>query len=315
MVLCLTIRHARKAWSNLTANSTAYNNNLVTLFEQFIRERVYIANLSPRTIRYSRSCFDSLRQHAPDIESLAEITKDVLMNYVAALRQSGVKPISIDSYVRGLNCFFSWLERNGFTDRQLCLPRPRFDVEMPRTLNRMEIAALVQLKPRTQTMRRVHAIALVCLETGCRVNEVLTLRFEDIDLDAMSLRVIGKGRRERLLPISAELRRILCRWMQSETKDVVGSSQSSLVFATRGGLKLRYDNVRRDYRTLMRNAGIENPGGFHKLRHTFATEFIRSGRGEILLSRILGHTTLEMTGRYVQNNVEDLRGCSPLSRL
>jgi integrase/recombinase XerD len=89
---------------------------------------------------------------------------------------------------------------------------------------------------------------------------------------------------------------------------------SELMFASPDGLKLRYDNVRRDYRKLLAQAGIENPGGFHKLRHTFATEAIRAGVGEIRLSRILGHTTLEMTKRYVQNNVDGLRGCSPLSR-
>jgi len=55
-------------------------------------------------------------------------------------------------------------------------------------------------------MRRVHAIVLVCLDTGCRVKEVLGLRFGDVDLNAMVLLVLGKGRRERLIPFSPELR-------------------------------------------------------------------------------------------------------------
>ena len=163
-------------------------------------------------------------------------------------------------------------------------------------------------------MRRAHAIALVCLDTGCRVKEVLGLRFNDLDLDAMVLRVLGKGRRERLVPFSPELRRVFFRWIESEKRNRRMVHHDELVFGTRDGLRLRYDNVRRDYQKLLNHAGINDPGGFHKLRHTFATEFIRRGRGEILLSRILGHTTFDMTQRYVQSNVDDLRGCSPLSR-
>jgi integrase/recombinase XerD len=239
------------------------------------------------------------------------VSSEVLQDYVIALVKSGVKPVSIDSYIRGLNCFLSWLQRNGHMTQHLRIPRPRFELELPRTLNQTEIAKLVQLKPRSRTMRRVHTIALVCLDTGCRVKEVLGLRFGDVDLDAMVLRVLGKGRRERLVPFSPELRRVLFRWIESER----GSRHSTeLVFATRDGLRLRYDNMRRDYQKLLAQAGIKDPGGFHKLRHTFATEFIRTGRGEILLSRILGHTTLDMTRRYVQSNIDDLRGYSPLTR-
>lgn len=180
----------------------------------------------------------------------------------------------------------------------LRLPCPRFELELPRTLNQSEIDALVHLKPRSRTMRRVHAIALVCLDTGCRVKEVLGLRFNDVDLDAMVLRVLGKGRRERLVPFSPELRKVLFRWIESEKgKSRMVQSGTALLFATRDGRTLRYDNLRRDYRKLLSHAGIDNPGGFHKLRHTFATEFIRSRHGEILLSRILGHTTLDMTRR------------------
>jgi integrase/recombinase XerD len=144
-------------------------------------------------------------------------------------------------------------------------------------------------------------------------HEVLTLRFGDVDLNAMTLRVMGKGRRERIVPFSPELRRVLFKWINSESHRGGNSSRASLIFGSRDGVRLRCDNLRRDYRMLMRNAGIENPGGFHRLRHTYATLFIRSGRGEILLSRILGHRTLEMTRRYVQNNVDDLRGSTPLS--
>ena len=105
-------------------------DSLGTLFERFIRERQYIANLSPRTIRYSRSCFDSLRAHTASTETRlesmnpADLSSEILEDYVIGLSKSGVKPVSIDSYVRGLNCFLSWLHQKGHTTQRLRIPRP-----------------------------------------------------------------------------------------------------------------------------------------------------------------------------------------------
>lgn len=294
------------------------SDNLEGLFRKFIRERKYIQNLSPRTLSYSQACFDSLRAqikkvHGVEVGNLnpVDLTGEMFETYVIALSEAGVKPVSIDSYIRGLNCFLSWLERNSHLPGRLRITRPRVEDELPRTLAKPDITALLQLKPRSHTAKRVHAIALVCLDAGCRVKEVLGLRFGDIDLDEMVLRVLGKGRRERLVPFSPVLRRVLVRWIDALDR---GSSVSELVFATRDGLPLRYDNMRRDYQRLLKQTGIKNPGSFHRLRHTFATEAIRAGTGEIRLSRILGHSTLDMTKRYVRSNVDDLRGFSPLSR-
>jgi integrase/recombinase XerD len=291
-------------------------NNLDNLFTRFIRERQYINNLSPRTIRYHRACFASFNQHTAElgITTPSDITNEVLLEFIVSLKgkASGIKPVSVDSYIRGLNCFFGWLHRGGFAISPLRIPRPRFEDEVPRILGDAEIAALVNFRPRRQTttMRRVHAIAMTCLDTGCRVNEVIGLRVKDVNLDGLFLRVMGKGRRERMVPFSPELRRVLVKYGMLND-----ATRTALVFGTRDGMRLRYDNLRRDYRTLCRAAGIGNDvGGFHRLRHTYATLFIRGGRGEIQLARILGHTSLDMTRRYVRTNVDDLRGVTPLSR-
>ena len=262
-------------------------NTLGTVFEKFMRERQYINNLSPRTIQYSRACFDSLRVHTAsttgvEIESVnpVDLTNEVLQDYVIALVKSGVKPTSIDSYIRGLNCFLAWLKRGGHITQRLRIPRPRFELELPRTLNQTEITRLVQLKPRSRTMRRVHAIALVCLDTGCRVKEVLGLRFSDVDLDAMVLRVLGKGRRERLVPFSPELRRVLFRWIESENgKAAIVHNNSALVFGTRDGLQLRYDNtaITGDYLPKQESKTPEDftSCGTHSRRSSFAADAVR----------------------------------------
>ena len=112
---------------------------------------------------------------------------------------------------------------------------------------------------------------------------------------------MGKGKKERLVPFSFELRKLIVRYMQRTPKAAV------YVFCTRQGAKLSYHNLNRDYRRLCVKLGIEKEGSFHRLRHTFATNYVRSGGNILYLSRVLGHTTLQMTKRYVGIEVDALR--------
>ncbi len=113
---------------------------------------------------------------------------------------------------------------------------------------------------------------------------------------------MGKGQKERLVPFSYELRRVLVKYMQKLPRRLANH-----VFCTRDGSRLSYHNLNRDYGQLCAKAHITKEGSFHRLRHTFATNYVRSGGNILYLSRVLGHTTLQMTKRYVGIEVDALR--------
>ena len=145
---------------------------------------------------------------------------------------------------------------------------------------------------------------MLALDTGLRLNEALTLRREDLDFDNLLITVRdGKGGKQRIVPISIRLRKILYVYVQRHV------SLTGLVFYACDGIKACQNNVRRDLGAVTRRLRITGvKGGYHVLRHTFAVNYPRAGGNVFYPQRILGHSTLQMTNRYVRSlGIEDLQ--------
>jgi integrase/recombinase XerD len=163
------------------------------------------------------------------------------------------------------------------------------------------VAALAAYRPRSLTGKRAHAAACLILDCGARLAEVLQLRASDLLLEDLLVRIHGKGGKERFVPISPGLRRILWSWIKGKRPD-------EFVLATQGGPPLSARNGLRDLHIIFRHLGIEGSRlAWHALRHTFAVNYIRAGGDVFRLQRILGHSTLEMTRHYVNLQTEDLQ--------
>ena len=137
----------------------------------------------------------------------------------------------------------------------------------------------------------------------------------DFDLDNLLLVVVGKGRKERRVPMSIELRKVLFRFGQfKERAEVV----SDLMFPAREGGKWEQRNALRSYYCLLKRLGLPQ-SGFHLLRHTFATQYLRHGGDVVRLSIVLGHSEVPTTMKYLHLLTEDLQrphqGLSILNRL
>jgi integrase/recombinase XerD len=144
---------------------------------------------------------------------------------------------------------------------------------------------------------------MLLLDTGLRIEEALSLQHEDMDLDNCLIRVHGKGQKQRQVPFSMELRRILWKYIHA-----VAQHPQAFLFSTRVGGKLSQRNMLRYFKLLGQKLHIDGVRfSFHTLRHTMAVNYIRNGGDVFRLQRILGHATLEMTRRYVNLQTADLR--------
>jgi integrase/recombinase XerD len=147
-------------------------------------------------------------------------------------------------------------------------------------------------------------LVLTFLDTGCRIEEVLTAKVAALDLANMLLTVTGKGRRERKVPFSSQLRKALFQFTQQTTK---AGTRSDLIFSVRSGTRLSYWNTHRDIRRFCARLGICGPRiAPHTFRHTFATNYLRQGGDIVRLSMVLGHTQITTTQRYLHLLTEDL---------
>jgi site-specific recombinase XerD len=263
------------------------------LFEQFIREKIYLKNVSPKTVRYYRDSWAAYQRYAGE-----QLNKNQLAEFVIKMRQAGVKPVSCNTFISGINVFLSWMHENGHLEK-LVIKKLVVEQQVVKTLDDKQLKAILTFKPETFGQKRIHTLLCFLLDTGCRIEEALTLKRTGVDMDNLLVTVIGKGSKERIIPFSVECRKLLFKFLRVHSFDYV--------FPTRDGGKMSYHNLVRDYKKLCKKAGIEKTGNFHRLRHTFATNYLSKGGGEIYLSNILGHTTLAMTRRYAHPNVEALQ--------
>ena len=137
------------------------------------------------------------------------------------------------------------------------------------------------------------------IDTGIRINEAINIEKSKIDFENLLLSVIGKGNKERIVPFSYELRKVLFKYAATQ--------QFELLFCTKNGCKVTYDNILRDFYILVKKLGIEPDGAFHAFRRTFATNYVRNGGNPLVLQRMLGHTTLQQTNVYIKLVSEDLQ--------
>ena len=160
-------------------------------------------------------------------------------------------------------------------------------------------------RPKDSYRKRLHLLILFLLDTGCRISEALTLKVREVDLDNLLVVLDGKGRKQRIVPFSVELRRHLYKVTQKAQPD-------RFVFATSVGTKMQKDNALRAVKSLCRDLGFEPPARtLHAFRHTFAVNYLRRGGSTFHLQKSLGHSTLDMTRRYANLTTDDLQAVHP----
>jgi integrase/recombinase XerD len=147
-----------------------------------------------------------------------------------------------------------------------------------RSLTDAELKAIVRYKAKNFSEKRLQTVLLLMIDTGLRVNECLILQKSKVDFDNLLLSVIGKGNKERIVPFSYELRKVLFKYLAKHPFD--------LAFCTKNGSKVSYDNFLRDFYLLVKKLGIKPDGAFHAFRGTFATNYIRNCGNPLVLQRL-----------------------------
>jgi integrase/recombinase XerD len=268
----------------------------MTGFEQFIQEKTYLQNVTPATIHWYRHAFKKLKNPNPTEQDLKE--------FVVRMRQNGLSAESVNCFGRAVNVYMHWLSGAKTKCHLGCqhpkVPKLQTDEKIPDTFDIEDIGKFARWKPKNETRFRLQVLVLLLGDTGLRIDEALSLSWPDINLDSMLMRVMGKGRKERMVAFSHALRRYLFKFKQKAKYD--------LVFCTRDGQKLSHRNVMRDVDDLCKRLCIRRRKRLlHAFRHSFASTYIRQGGDVFRLQTQLGHSDISMTRRYVRLNPSDLQ--------
>lgn len=256
-------------------------------FEEFLTERKYLKNVTAKTLVYYRSAFRSWEQHSHGDWKA----------WIVNLREAGTSPVSINTYICAMNAYWKWAGTG------LKLEYLKEEEKVLATLNAEQMKRIVAFKPKRKNETRAHIVALLILDGGYRISEVLGLQFENCDFENLVVKVRGKGNKHRLVPLSSDMRRVLYRYA------VKNCAPGRLLFGTRNNTKVTVRNFGRDFAIMGAKAGITGVRfSPHTLRHTFAVQYLRAGGNLFYLSKILGHTSVTTTQKYLQSvGVDDLQ--------
>ncbi len=248
-----------------------------------------------------------------------EIRADDLRGFLEAMKASGWKDDTTDSAFRILRTFFRWLEREGLVlvNAMARVERPRRERRLIRPFSEEQLRAFLGvINTRTAVGSRDFALCVLLADTGLRISEALSLGLPDLDFGEGVARVLGKGRRERVVPLGQTVKRALLDWLKARG-EIAGMDR---VFCNRFGQPLHRRTILQTVHEYGRKAGIEGVRvSPHTLRHTFAVTYLRNGGDVLTLQKILGHATLEMTRRYAEladsDSITRHRQASPLDRM
>ncbi len=283
--------------------TTATANSKVSIpsFASYIEDRRYLKNVSPRTLTWLGDVWKAFGSHLEPLLSSGDNLSTGLMAAISALLAKGVRPVSVNSYLTGVRAYLNWLHTGGFLKEKPKVKLLKCERKVIATFSPDHVQRLLAFKPRGRNQLRAHAICSVLLDTGLRISEALGIRREDIDLDNMLIRVTGKGNKQRMVPMSLELRKLLFKWLQK--------CPTGPVFGTRSGTQMTRRNAQRDIGQLCRRLDLNGVRcSPHTFRHTFAVSYLRAGGNLFYLSKILGHTSIKTTERYLQSvQLDDLQ--------
>ena len=266
-------------------------------------------NVSPHTCAGYRRDLGEFRRFlathgGADAADLQRIDHLLLRRYLAELHQRNQRT-SIARKLSALRTFFRYLVREGALSANPAegVATPKRNRYLPKTLSVDEATALMEHgHGSTLLALRDRAILELLYSSGLRVSELTGLNVGGLDLRDNLVRVLGKGRKERIVPVGRKAHEALSAYL--EARGAVGDDQP--LFTNHRGGRLTPRSVQRHLKTRLLKAGVLKDISPHALRHSFATHLLDGGADLRAIQELLGHASLSTTQRYTQVSVDQL---------
>jgi integrase/recombinase XerC len=245
-----------------------------------------------------------------DLDHPRQVSRRLLRSYLAALVGDGYAARTIARKASSLRRYFAWAQRRGHldVDPSLGLQAPSGTGRLPRVLRNDELDALitprrsVTASDSEEVALRDTAIVEVLYGSGLRVSELCGLDLCSLDRSVGVVRVLGKGAKERLVPVSEPALGALAAWIERGRPAMTGPDAGDSLFVNHAGRRIGPRDVRR---ILDRRA--DHPVHPHALRHTYATHLLDGGADLRTVQELLGHADLGSTQIYTHVSKERLR--------
>jgi integrase/recombinase XerC len=242
--------------------------------------------------------------------ALKEIDHNYVRSWLAALKERKLNSKSINRKISSLKSFFKYHLRTGTVDASPMskVISPKISKRLPvfvKEYDTMKLAETLGLT--TESWKTLNAQMLISIfyATGMRLSELISLKENQVDLSRSQIKVLGKGNKERIIPISKNLIRIIEEYQQYKKKNFGKTDNTLLV--TEKGKKLYPKYAYLLVKEVLGAASTLDKKSPHVLRHTFATHLMNNGADLNAVKELLGHSSLASTQVYTHNTIEKLK--------
>lgn len=280
---------------------------LGTAIEAFLGELRVERGLSPLTVSAYRR---DLAQFAGAAGSRWRSDPEPVRDFVNALRRDGRRASTQARKVAAIRSFYGFALREGIAERDVAalLDAPRPGSYLPEVLDPDEVVSILDAPPANQPVGiRDRAILELLYACGLRVSELTGLDTDRLDLPALQVRVIGKGNRERRVPMGEEARERLHRYLSGPRAAWTAGRPNPAVFVSQRGVRLARESVWRLVRHWAEAANVPGRVSPHTFRHSFATHLLEGGADLRVVQTLLGHASISTTQLYTHLTGERLR--------
>ena len=279
--------------------------------KNYVRYLKLQRNMSGNTLdayqRDLRKLLDYLEREEKDVR---EVTLEDLEAFSAGLHDIGIHPRSQCRILSGVRSFFRFLQIDGYRDDDPTelLESPQIGEHLPEVLSPQEIDRLeASIDLSKWEGHRNRAIIEVLFSCGLRVSELVNLQLSNLYLDEEFVRVMGKGSKERLVPISERALHEIANYLPWRNELKIKPGEEDFVFLNRRGAHLTRTMILIMLKRQAEAAGITKTISPHTLRHSFATALLEGGADLRVIQALLGHESIGTTEIYTHLSMQTLR--------
>jgi integrase/recombinase XerD len=299
---------ATKDENTLNPETVARSEALVDRFLDAIwMER----GLSQNTLGAYRADLMTLGRGLSEHEkSIDKANKADLLDFIAERVEGGAKPRSTARQLSSFRRFFRYIMREGLreSDPTADIEMPRIGRSLPKTLSEDEVESLLNAPNTDEPLgHRDRTMLELLYATGLRVSELITLKQSQVNFNQGVLRIIGKGDRERLIPLGEESQRWLEDFIDGPRMEILLERQTDYLFPTRRGNSMTRQAFWHIIKRYAEKASIQSTMSPHSLRHAFATHLLNRGADLRVVQLLLGHSDLSTTQIYTHVARERLK--------
>ena len=283
-------------------------SNVVRSYQRYLKLQ---RGFSPHTVEaYQRDLEKLLNYLKQEGKTLDDVQLEDLQHFAATLHELGIGPSSQCRILSGVRSFFRFLELDGWRedDPSELLESPVLGEHLPEVLSEEEVDMLEgSIDLSKWEGQRNKAIIEVLFSCGLRVSELVNLKLSSIYVDEQYVRVMGKGSKERLVPISPKALRELDLWFVDRNLMKIKPGEEDYVFLNRRGAHLTRTMILIMIKRQAKEAGIQKTISPHTLRHSFATALLEGGADLRAIQAMLGHESIGTTEIYTHIDMSTLR--------